>query len=68
MVRSWYVLCSPSVTVGPETATRKRIALSRLAASGMIQPAWLEPVRPTRAGSTSGCAARKRAAASASRA
>ena len=41
---------------------------SRVAASGMIQPAWLWPARPTRAGSISGCAARKRTAAAASRA
>ena len=38
------------------------------AASGVIQPAWLCPARPTRRGSIPGCRARKRAAAAASRA
>ena len=41
---------SSAVTAGPENATRKRIAGSRVAARGMIQPAWRRPASPTRAG------------------
>ncbi len=63
-----YVSVSPTVTVGPTWTTAQRTAGSRDAASGMIQPAWLPPERPTRRGSTSGCAARYLAAAAASRA
>ena len=57
--RPWSFSCaqrsvSPCVSVGGTKPSMNRIAGSREAATGMIQPAWLAPAMPMRAASISG--------------